>query len=234
MTHVATLEGLITAAFVEFAGELRVCLPGRIESYDPDTHLASVQPLIKRKFYRRKTSGLLPIINRVPVEHPRTGKALIRLPVARGDIVTLVFADRSLEAWLQGKGAASEALDTRQHHLSDAYAFLGGYPEKNKITADNPDALEIHVEPGTKVTVGNGTDELLQIAYDAFNELKQLVQQVSQTMTDVQAITVTAPGGGGVTSTPINAGSFATIKTAVDAIETDVDTAIAQLENIKV
>ncbi len=233
MTHATTLDGLIRAAFTEFAGELRVCLPGRIEKYDPDTHLASIQPLIKRRFYARRTATLLPIVNRVPVVHPRTAKALIRLPVSTGDLVTLVFADRSLETWLQGDGTESEALDTRQHHLSDAYAILGGYPEKKKRTADNPDALEFHVEQGTKITIGNGTDELLQLADDAFTELRNLINQVSQTMTDIQAITHIDSQGGG-TGPPLNASAFATIKTAVDAIGTSVDTAQAKLGNIKI
>ena len=231
---VNALDELLRRSFIEFSGELRVCLPGRIEKYDPDTHISSVQPLIKRKFYGRRTYESLPIVNRVPVIHPRTTSALIRLPVASGDIVTLVFADRSLETWLQGDGAEAENHDTRQHHLNDAYAILGGYPEKNKIIADNPDALEVHVESGTKITMGNGTDELLQIASDAYNELKSLIQQVSQSMVDIQALTVTSAGSGSPSSTPINSADFATIETAVDAIEDEVDATIAQLDNIKV
>ena len=196
MSEAITLEALLRESFDEMAGELRVCLPGRIESYDPDTHLASIQPLIKRRFYARKMAVSLPIINRVPVIHPRTANAYIRLPVARGDLVTMVFTDRSMEAWLQGDGAETEALDTRQHHLSDAYAILGGYPEKKKITADNPEALEIHVEDGVKITIGNGTEELLQIASDAFTELKNLVNELSQTLADIQLLTVTSAGSG--------------------------------------
>lgn len=232
MTEQTTLAQVIERAFVEFAGQLRVCLPGRIEKYDPDTHLASVQPLIKRRFYGRKTATLLPIINRVLVLHDRTSKALIRLPVARGDKVAIIFADRSLEAWLQGDGTESEAFDTRQHHLSDAYAILGGYPEGDPITADNPDALEFHVEPGTKMAFGNGTDEVLQLAHDAYTELRNLISQVSQTMIDIQSITHAETGG--TTGPPLNASAFATIKTAVDGIGTNVDTAITKLENLKV
>lgn len=233
MAETPTLARLLEQAFVEMAGELRVCLPGRIHKYDPDTHLASIQPLIKRRFYGATTSTLLPIVNKVPVLHPRTGNALIRLPVARGDIVTMVFADRSLEAWLQGNGAETESPDTRQHHLSDSYAILGGYPEGNKpVKAINPDALVFHVEPGTKVGIGNGTDELLAIAYNAFVKLSELTAQVSQTMTDIQAITHTETGG--VTSTPINAASFATIKTTVDGIKTSVDAEVTKLGKIKI
>jgi len=232
MSETPTLARLIEQAFVEMSGELRVCLPGRIHKYDPDTHIASIQPLIKRRFYGASQATLLPIVNKVPVLHPRTGNALIRLPVARGDIVTVVFSDRSMEAWLQGDGTEAEALDTRQHHLSDAYAILGGYPEGKPITADNPNALELHVEPGTKVTLGNGTDELLAIAYNAFVKLSELTAQVSQTMTDIQAITHTETGA--VTSTPINSASFATIKTAVDGIKTSVDAEVTKLGNIKI
>lgn len=219
---------------MEMSGELRVCLPGRIEKYDADTHLASILPLIKRRFYGRKTADSMPIINRVPVIHPRTAKAFIRMPVARGDIVMMVFADRSLEAWLQSNGAEAESLDVRQHSLNDAYAILGGYPEKKKITADNPDALEIHVESGTKMTIGNGTDELIQLAYDAFDELKNLIDEVSQTMTDIQLITVTSAGAGSPSSIPLNSASFATIKASVETIGTQVDSVKTKLGNIKV
>lgn len=229
--NIATIEELIRVSFVEMAGELRVCLPGRIETYDPETHLASIQPLIKRKFYGQDRAELLPIVNRVPIIHPRTAKALIRLPVASGDIVTIIFADRSIEPWLQGNGAEAEALDTRQHHLSDAYALLGGYPEGNPITANNPDALEIVVAEGTKITVGNGAEELLQLAHNAFTELKNLVDEVSQTLTDIQSITHAETGG--TTGPPLNAAAFVTIKVNVDAIGTTVDTVVSDLEKIK-
>lgn len=233
MNTPTTLEGLLRASFDEFAGELRVCLPGRIEKYDPDTHLASVQPLIKRQFLGRSQATSLPIVNRVPVLHPRTASGLVRLPVASGDLVTLIFADKSIETWVQGDGAESEALDKRQHHLSDAYAILGGYPEGQSKTANNPDALEIEVASGTKITIGNGSEELLQLAHDAYTELKNLISEMSQAMTDIQAITVTG-NQGAPTSTPINAASFVTLKTNIDNIGVQVDTAISDLGKIKI
>lgn len=208
-------------------------MPGSIESYDPDTHFANVRPLLKRRFFARRNPVDLPIINRVPVIHPRTASAMIRLPVSVGDIVTLIFADRSLENWLGGNGESKEPLDTRQHHLNDAYAILGGYPEALKQIANNPNALEIVVKSGTKVTLGNGTDELLQLAYNAFTELKSLTDQISQTMVDIKLITHTDPQGG-VTGPPINVASFSTIKSTVDGISTNVQTALTSLGKIKV
>lgn len=233
MTAHNELLQLINDSLEEAVTALRVCLPGRVETYDPDTMLASVQPLLKVRFYRRAQSELLPIIANVPVCHPRTATAMLRLPVATGDLVTLVFSDRSLENWLSGNGEARETLDPRKHHLSDAFALLGGYPGGRSQTANNPNAAELVVSPGTKITVGNGAEELLQLAHDAFSNLKDLADELSQTLTDIQALTVTAPSGGGPTSVPINAAAFAATQSAVDAISSAVQTTADDLAKIK-
>lgn len=229
-----TINQLVADIFFEMSGDLRVCMPGRIETYDPDTHLATVQPLLKRKFYGRETSTLLPIISRVPVVHPQSSNAILRLPINEGSLVTLIFTDRSIENWLAGDGAPKDPLDTRRHHLNDAYAIPGGYPEGLPWSANNPDALEIEVKSGTKITIGNGTDELLQLAHDAFSELKDLVSELSQTLADLQLETHQVSVEGAPTGVPLNASSYATTKTAVDAIGTAVDATIASLGNIKV
>ena len=229
MSGHGVLLNLINQAIEESNSALRVCLPGRIEKYDPETMLANIQPLLKIKFYGRTSSELLPIINNVPICHIRTGSALIRLPVALGDLVTVVFADRSIESWISGKGEARDPLDTRKHHITDAFAFLGGYPTGLSKAAKNKDALEVIVEPGTKITIGNESEELLQLAHDAFTSLKSLTEQLAQTLTDIQLITVPAFG-----SPPNNAASFATIKTSVDAITTEVQNTLTDLEKIKV
>lgn len=228
-----TLDVLIHEIITERISQFRVCLPAKILKYDPDTHLASVQPLLKRKFYKRKNSEMLPVINRVPVLHPRTSSAIVRLPVKKGDLVTLVFADRSLENWIAGNGEAKDPLDSRMHHLNDAYAILGGYPEQKPLTANNPNALEIQVESGTKLTIGNGQDELLKIAHDAFTSMKQLADQLKSTLTEIQLITHN-DSVGGVTSPPLNITNFANISSQVDTILTEINNELSSLGNIKV
>ena len=223
---------LINQSIDESNAALRVSMPGRIEKYDPNTMLANIQPLLKIKFYGRNSSELLPIINNVPVCHSRTGSSLIRLPVALGDLVTILFSDRSIESWVSGNGEEKEPEDTRKHHISDAVAFLGGYPKGLKQTAKNKNALEISVKSGTKITIGNGSEELLQLAHDAFTSLKTLTEELSQTLADIQMITHTETGS--TTSVPINSASFAAIKTNVDAITTGVQTTLTDLEKIKV
>jgi len=236
MSSHAALLRLIDQAIEESNSALRVCMPGRIEKYDPDTMLANIQPLIKIKFYGRSTSELLPIINNVPICHARTGSALIRLPVALGDLVTLIFADRSIEHYVADNGEAYEPADTRKHHITDAFAFLGGYPQGMKQIANNKDALEIVVKSGTKLTMGNGEQEVLQLAHDAFTSLKNLTEDLAQTLTDIQLIThpYFDDGVPATTGVPDNATDFATIKTSVDAITTEVQNTLTDLEKIKV
>lgn len=227
------LINLIDDVIIIAKEDIRVCLPARIENYDQDTHLATVKPLLRIKLYGYKESMSMPFIHRVTVIHPRTSTSIIRLPVKKGDICTLIFADRSIENWVAGDGGEKDTLDLRMHHIDDAYAILGGYPEGNPRKANNPDALEIEVSPGTKVTLGNGTEELLQLAYDAFNELKNLTTELSSMLTNIQNITVTG-NHGAPTSTPINAASFVTTKTNVDNITDSVNTVIQSLSKIKV
>lgn len=228
------LAKLIRDSFNDLISEVHVCMPARIEKYDPDTMVCSAQPLIKRRFYNKDSATAYPIINKVPVVFNRTATALIRLPVSVGDIVTLVFSDHEISNWVNSTGDLVEYLDKRYHHINDCFALPGGYPIGKPHTAVNKDALEIVVSPGTKITIGNETDELLQIAYDSFTSLKSLTDRLSETLTSIGAITVTCPNGGGLSTTPVNAANFASTKGQVDAISSEITAELDRLNNIKV
>lgn len=218
----------------DMIGDLRVCLPGTIQTYDADTGLATVQPLIMRKFYGADKAVLLPIIANVPIVHPRTKTAIIRMPVSPGDIVTMIFADRSIEQWVAGGGEAKDPQDTRQHHLSDAYAILGGYPKGNRWPSSFPNALEIEVKPGTKVAIGNGTNELIGIAHNAFVELKDVCDKLSATLLQMSLLTVSGVlSGGSVSGLPVNAAAFVALQVEVDTLATGVQTTADALGNLK-
>ena len=226
------LHNLIKDSFDEMMNEVHVSLPAEIIKYDVDKMTCSVQPLIQRKFYRRSEPSKYPVINNVPVVFSRTASALIRLPVTKGDIVALVFTDHEISNWVQGSGASGVYIENRQHHINDCFAFVGGYPIGKKKTAKNPKALEIVVASGTKLPIGNETDELLAIAHASFTELKTLTEKLSATLTNIQAITVVA--GGDTSTPPLNSAAFAATKTQVDAVATAVNTQLSKLSNIKV
>lgn len=227
------LPGYIQDELNEFAVNFRVCLPGRIEKYDSKTHLAIVQPLLKRKFFGRKFYELLPTIANVPVVHQRSKKGIVKVPISKGSVVKLTFVDRSMESWVAGNGDPKEPDDTRKHHFNDCYAEPGGYPKQDPWPTSYPDALELEVKPGTKIAIGNGSVELLNIAYDAFSSLKDLADELSQTLSDLQLETHSTSSPGAPTGVPLNAASYAATKTNVDSITNAVDIELTKLEEIK-
>ena len=90
----------------------------------------SVQPLLQETPNIKGAGAMnLPEIDNVPVWMPRTKKCILTLPVEVGDVIALIFSDRSLDNWLSSKdGDVMDHQDTRDHDLSDAVAFPGFYP----------------------------------------------------------------------------------------------------------
>lgn len=146
--------------------EARVSLPATVRSYDPATHEASVQPTLSRRAMDAAFASPLPVISRVPIVHPRTAGAAILLPIAPGDLVTLVFSDRALDTWKSSTGTLPvEPGSTRLHALPDCWAFIGGWPAAvpHVPAATLPGSLAIQVAPGTKVYIGNEAVDLLDL-----------------------------------------------------------------------
>lgn len=105
---------------------LHTALPGRVESFDPTTGRATVQPVVKKRYADGRVESL-PVVPNVPVVWPRTGAAALSLKLVKGDGVLLVFAERALERWL-ALGGEQEPGAPRRHDLSDAVAIPGLYP----------------------------------------------------------------------------------------------------------
>lgn len=206
------LEAVQRLAFEALIADVHVAMPGEVQVYDSLTRLASVRPLLMRRYRGDALPTQAPVIHDVPVVHPRTTAAEIIFPVAKGDLCLLIFADRAVKNWIAGAGETREPKHTRTHHLSDGFAILGGYPVGKAKTPKYPGALEINVLPGTKVAVTNGAVELLDL-------IDQVIAKINTTLTNIQAITVSG-NLGYPTSVPINASSFATTATELAAIAT--------------
>ena len=171
---------------------LRVAMPASIVSYDTTTHLAEVQPLLMRTNLDNDSLVMLPKIGRVPVIHPRTAKAMLLLPIARGDMVTLLVSDRSLDKWKQSAGAPVDPNTGRKHHMADCWAIPGGWPETMPAIVPSAalGALALVVSPGTRLYMGNGVDELLTVLDDTLSYIES---------------SITFANGGGPTGPPSNA-----------------------------
>ena len=163
MAETPTLASVIQRALALATQELRVSLPGIVVKYDAAKQMADVQPALKTR-YEDGTVRLLPVVTNVPVGHPRANGAVVHLPLAAGDVVQIVFADRSLDKWLT-EGGTVDPEDTRKHHLSDAWCIPGCYPSSEQMTIPDPTALtllygssEVRIKKDGVVTVKGGTE----------------------------------------------------------------------------
>ena len=121
--------------------EVHTCLPGSIVSFDSSTQIASIQPLLKRKFVNDQEVDL-PLCINCPVIFPGAGGFVMTFPVEPGDECLIVFSERALDTWIQS-GGAQLPLDTRRHSLSDAIAILGLKSQPNKLPAVFASGIEL-------------------------------------------------------------------------------------------
>ena len=117
---------LIQKAIRAQLARVHTALPGVVQSYDPDSQTATVQPAVQ--FKARDKDGAItdyeaPAIPNVPVAFPGAGDFSIVWLLEAGDTVLLVFCERSLDEWRSTAGSSHAARDVRRHDLSDAVAI---------------------------------------------------------------------------------------------------------------
>lgn len=109
-----------------FSSKIRVSEPGKVKSFDSSKNKAQIQLLIKERVVAESESRreLPPVINDVPVVFEGSGGHRLIYPVSVGDVVMVVFSDRSLDKWLVSGGEVDPG-DDRSHHIADAVAYPG-------------------------------------------------------------------------------------------------------------
>ncbi len=128
--NIATLADNIKRGIDSRLKELHTSMPGIIETFNPATQIASVQPAIKRVFRSVDDEKEIlipidiPILINVPVVFPRGGGFSLTFPIKKGDECLLMFCERSIDNWHQFGGVQLPAA-TRFHSYSDATAFVG-------------------------------------------------------------------------------------------------------------
>lgn len=197
-----SLANVIRGAIEARLAELHVSLPGEIVKYYPAMQKADVQVHLQR-MYSDGTLQTLPVILNVPVAHWRAGKSIVHMPIAKGDIVQLVFTERSLDKW-KANGGITDPEDPRKHTLSDCIAYPGGYPFGQAYEVANPKALtiqndtvEIQVRDDGKVSIkadeiflGDHTlTEQVAIASRVEARVAACESGITQIVTDVNNLT---------------------------------------------
>ena len=157
------------------------------------SRLASVKPTLKRPNPTRDGMEFLdlPVLPRVPVVFPRAGDFFLSLPIVKGDRVLLVFADRSLDQWVDA-GREGDAVDGRTHDLSDAVAIPGLYPTSEKLAdahaanmvLGKDGGIQIHLKPAGEIHLGSeNAADFVSLAGLTLTELASLVTQVNAMIT---------------------------------------------------
>ncbi|MEN4198921.1 Gp138 family membrane-puncturing spike protein [Serratia marcescens] len=143
-------QNMATALTDDIMSNLRVALPGIIQSFDPETVTCVVQPAVKgyeADDAGKKASLSLPLLVDVPVIFQRGGSVTLTFPVKAGDECLLVFADRCIDFWWQN-GGVQEPVDNRMHDLSDAIAFVGMQSQAQKISGISTSTAQLRTDDG--------------------------------------------------------------------------------------
>lgn len=138
------------------SSQIRVAMPGIIQSFDPDAVTCTAQVAL-RGVVGDESVELPPLVD-VPVIFPRGGGCTLTFPVKAGDECLLIFADRCIDFWWQA-GGVQETVSPRQHDLSDAFAIVGPQSQAHKISGISMAAAQLRTDDGAAfIEVAAGHD----------------------------------------------------------------------------
>lgn len=149
------------------SNQIRVAMPGIIQSFDPDAVTCTVLPAIKGTDGNESVD--IPLLVDVPVVFPRGGGCTLTFPVKAGDECLLIFSDRCIDFWWQS-GGVQEPVDTRQHDLSDAFAIVGPQSQAKKISGISTSAAQFRSDDGsTYFEINPDTQKIKLVAPGGFD-----------------------------------------------------------------
>jgi len=190
-----SLETVFATVIEGYLDDLHVALPGRVTKFDATTQKASVEPTIGRRFgrYGDRVDEILPVLTNVPVVWPRGGGFVLQFPLTVGDFVLLVFSERSYDEWLTKGGSRVVPQAERRHHLTDAVAIAGVYPDPDVLSTNVSNGIDLWLGQSVKkgevnplpkrlqvgpsgIGLGDGTNDLLGIVDDLLTLLSSTPQ----------------------------------------------------------
>jgi len=129
----ANWDTILLALSDSIKSDIRVAMPGLIEAWDSATQTATVRLAIREKVTNEgvEQEMQIPLLEDVPIVVPRAGGYVLGFAPKKGDECLVIFADCCIDSWWQSGGVQSQA-DTRRHDLSDGFAVLGCWSQKNK------------------------------------------------------------------------------------------------------
>ena len=145
------------AAAMESVGfDMRVAIPGIIQSWDKATQTVTVQPAIREKVANAGSENemAIPLLVDVPVIMPRAGGYSLVFAPQAGDECLVVFGDACIDGWWQSGGVQSQ-VESRRHDLSDGFAILGCWSQP-RMPAIPDSGCRLQNDTGTAGVYING------------------------------------------------------------------------------
>lgn len=143
-------QDLIGTVMNRVMSNLRVAMPGVIQSFNPEDITCVVQPSLMGQDTgsdNNKESNPLQLLTDVPVVFPRGGGCTLTFPISPGDECLIIFADRCIDFWWQS-GGVQEPVSNRMHSLSDAFVIVGAQSQANKISGISTTAAQLRTDDG--------------------------------------------------------------------------------------
>lgn len=133
--------------------DIRVAVPGIVQSFDPIEQTVTVQPAVRERFRDEKGNVSfinIPLLLDVPVVFPRAGGFVLTMPVHPGDECLVVFADMCIDAWWANGGIQNQ-IEKRRHDLSDAFAIMGTWSQPRVVSNYSTDGAQLRTEDGESI-----------------------------------------------------------------------------------
>jgi hypothetical protein len=226
--------------FQAMIGGVHTAFPGMVQSYDPATMRAEIQPCLMRKYYNLPDATPLPTLLEVPVLFMSTGSIHIIAPPDVGSYVLIVCSERSLDSWLTSGGVV-DPVNPRKFDLSDAVAIPGLFPLSNAAAVAPSVAagvLEIRNSAGTCIFSMSQTEIGLQCgaaipAVDYAVKYDQLKIAFDSLKGTVNSLTSALGGLLGHVHPGVTVGSGSTGASLTVVPASTADMSLAKVENVR-
>jgi hypothetical protein len=161
MTVIPSQIEIEQATIGNMLSDLHTCMPGEVvavrASADDKRQFVDVLPMLKRAVIDEDgepRDEALPLLQMVPVGYMQGGGFFLSVPLRVGDVVLLVFAERSLDSWIQtaSPGARTPATpgDLSTHTLQGAIALpYGPRPRAALLVGVDAGDMVVGTESGT-------------------------------------------------------------------------------------
>ena len=159
MSDAGIIEAAIESVAERLIDEIHTSMPATVIKYNRDGSIDAQPDILTTDDNGDPLE--MPIIYTVPVLMPGAGTLEIETPIEQGDKVLLIFAERSIDAWITRHEKTAET-DQRRHSLTDAVAIPGFTLKRAKKTVirDKRTGAQIEFLKNGTISINNGALEV--------------------------------------------------------------------------